>query len=122
MLCAVPPCALPLRTQPYVYAVVNWSTAPGAASAGVLTGIIVFVIVPLLGLLAYCLVSLRRRHLDDDDDGAEGAAGAAAAGTPRGGKARGVIGDTALSCGSEEEEEAGAAALAAEGVEADAAA
>jgi hypothetical protein len=106
-----------------VYAVVNWRTAPGAASAGVLTGIIVFVIVPLLGLLAYCLVSLRRKHLDDDDGAEDTAGAAAAAGTPRGGKARGgVIGDTALSCGSEEEEGGAAAALAVEGVEADAAA
>jgi hypothetical protein len=68
----------------------------------VLTGIIVFIIVPLLGLLAYCLVSVRRRHLDDYDDSSDGG-DAAAAGTPRGAKARSVIGDTALSCGSDEE-------------------
>jgi hypothetical protein len=97
LLCSLPSSAL----QPYVYAVVNWSTATGAASAGVLTGIIVFIIVPLLGLLAYCLVSLRRRHLDDDNDSSDG--GDVTAGTPRGAKARSVIGDTALSCGSDEE-------------------
>ncbi len=39
---------------------IYWGSAPGAASAGLLTGIIVFVLVPLLGLLAYILVFLRR--------------------------------------------------------------
>jgi hypothetical protein len=75
-----------------VYAVLDWSTAAGAASAGVLTGIIVFVVVPALGLLAYWLVLLRRTHWNDE------------------GKARPVIGATALSCGGGAESELAAQA------------
>ena len=53
----------PPNAQPYSYAVIQWGSRAGAASAGVLTGIIVFVVVPLLGLLAYWLVFLRRTRL-----------------------------------------------------------
>lgn len=52
-----------LRRQPYIYAVIYWGSASGASGAGVLTGLIVFFLVPLLGLLAYWLVFLRRSRL-----------------------------------------------------------
>ena len=51
------------RSQPYIYAVIYWGSKSGAAGAGLLTGLIVFVLVPLLGLLAYWLVFLRRARL-----------------------------------------------------------
>ena len=51
------------RAQPYIYAVIYWGSSSGAAGAGLLTGLIVFVLVPLLGLLAYWLVFLRRARL-----------------------------------------------------------
>ena len=49
--------------QPYIYAVIYWGSTSGAAGAGLLTGLIVFVLVPLLGLLSYWLVFLRRARL-----------------------------------------------------------
>ena len=58
---ALTPCAA--RAQPYIYAVIYWGSKSGAAGAGLLTGLIVFVLVPLLGLLAYWLVFLRRARL-----------------------------------------------------------
>ena len=58
-----PPNASCYGQQPYIYAVINWGSKAGAASAGLLTGIIVFIVVPLLGLLAYWLVFLRRTRL-----------------------------------------------------------
>ena len=45
----------------YIYAALNWNTRGGAASAGVLAGIIVFIIVPLLGWAAWGLVRCRDR-------------------------------------------------------------
>ena len=42
---------------------IYWGSKSGAASAGLLTGIIVFILVPLLGLLAHYLVFLRRSRL-----------------------------------------------------------
>lgn len=45
----------------YIYAALDWSTRGGAASGGVLAGIIVFVIVPLLGWAAWALVPCRDR-------------------------------------------------------------
>ena len=57
------PDARGFRAQPYIYAVIYWGSKSGAASAGLLTGLIVFVLVPLLGLLAYWLVFLRRARL-----------------------------------------------------------
>lgn len=49
--------------NPYVYNVLAWGTAAGAASAGVLAGIIVLVVVPLLGLCCFCTLFQRRKRL-----------------------------------------------------------
>ena len=56
-------CLRSCATQPYIYAVLDWRTPASAASAGLVEGVIVFVLVPLLGLLAYWLVFLRRARI-----------------------------------------------------------
>jgi len=49
--------------NPYVYNVLAWGTAAGAASAGILAGVIVLVVVPLLGLCCFCVLFHRRKQL-----------------------------------------------------------
>lgn len=46
--------------QRWVYTVLYWGSRSSASSAGFLVGVIVFLIVPALGLLAYCAVFTRR--------------------------------------------------------------
>ena len=48
--------------MPWIYAVLDWGA--NAQSAGILAGLIVALVVPILGLLAYWLVFNRRKHLD----------------------------------------------------------
>ena len=45
----------------YIYASLDWSTRGGAAAGGVMAGIIVFVVVPLLGWAAHALLRCRDR-------------------------------------------------------------